>query len=358
MEEHILGGKFVKTFSVDHELPNMDRPEILETGVALRANLSSIMSAAAIPVTLTTANVVSAKYRQDVVRRHIETGIHLPPRNDEEAAQVERNIKDADEALSAMLRTPSGIASVLQSVETILVAGLEEGGDFHAANNELLFQSVAATWTAFEIFARDLAIAHLNSRPAAAARVLRAEDVKKRFDVKFTIDDLADNGFDLSAKMGSIIFRNKDFSDYLTIKAFFDALLMPCKTLANEAYNRHLLSLNRERNLIVHKRGVVDERFRFLTGSAVEIGTRLQIDVARNSSCPFRAVHRAATRARCRSIQSSRRDSPRSLLRVRYRKVSLLHIREEPGVCWLHLEQRHRRWRFRMTAVQRVISSG
>jgi hypothetical protein len=73
------------------------------------------------------------------------------------------------------------------------------------------------------------------------------------------------------------LVKQQEFSDLKTIKAVF-AVLFPSNTDLNHALaQRDLWMLYQRRNLVVHRRGVIDQAYLDATGEILTTGTRLVV---------------------------------------------------------------------------------
>ncbi len=141
---------------------------------------------------------------------------------------------------------------------------------------ELLRQSTVLLWGAFEVCCKDVIAALLNARPELLLAVQADPRTRKQADPKsIDIDMLSAHGFNLSQCMGDWYTENSGtwslqlVRDTLSVVCPHDAALH--EALAHPA----LWQLSNDRHLIVHRSGVVDEKYRRQTGSQVPIGERI-----------------------------------------------------------------------------------
>jgi hypothetical protein len=84
------------------------------------------------------------------------------------------------------------------------------------AANELILQGVVLCWGAFEVFARDCFIAHLNAKPDRTLVLLADSVAKRRFELsKVSVEILATQSFNLSQRMGTLLANSKTSAMYI-----------------------------------------------------------------------------------------------------------------------------------------------
>lgn len=158
------------------------------------------------------------------------------------------------------------------------LALLAEHKDSLAAARELTRQGVVLTWSAFEVFCRDLFVDLLNDKPELAERLLASPAGRKRFTVeKIDWQTLTSFGFDLSSSLGTFLSRRTDLDDIQTIRDAFGALFPNANSLNQRLADADLWLLFQKRNLIVHRRGIVDKQYLEKTGDKLAIGDSMWI---------------------------------------------------------------------------------
>ena len=136
-------------------------------------------------------------------------------------------------------------------------------GTFGRAAESIISGVVTGVWTAFEAMSGDLWEAALNASPNVLAK-LPGEKARGEKDLgkQISVDRLAQHGFDLRGKMGTLLRERFEFSSLDKIRIAY-AAAFPAKheipiLLCDE---KALFRLSMVRNLIVHRAGVVDEEF-------------------------------------------------------------------------------------------------
>jgi hypothetical protein len=147
-----------------------------------------------------------------------------------------------------------------------------------AAARELTRQGVVLVWSAVEVLARDCFIYLLNRYPALAERLLSEQSNRKRFSVeRVDWQTLASYGYDLSRNLGAFLISKADLTNVSAIRDAYGALFPAATNLGEKLRDRRLWALCQKRNLIVHRRGIVDQQYLTSTGDTLPIGTDLWV---------------------------------------------------------------------------------
>ncbi len=169
-----------------------------------------------------------------------------------------------------------------------------ENPELLAAAQELTRQGVVLIWSAFEVLARDLFTAILNQRPGAINLLINSAARRRFLATKFELETLAAYDFDLSKSLGTILSQYESLNDLPGIKDVYLALFPGHPTLVASLSDPSLWPLFQRRNLIVHRRGIVDGQYRDKTGDDKPIGERLLV-VPREVDCYVDSVVAAGT---------------------------------------------------------------
>lgn len=145
------------------------------------------------------------------------------------------------------------------------------------ASSELLRQGLVLVWGAFEVLCRDLFVSYLNHVPAAGLALVTDPTTKRLFPRGFEFEDLVQWNFDLSSHLGDLLSVGCDMGSCSTIKSVFLTLLPGDEALLSALSKSDIWMLSQKRHLIVHRRGVVDKRYREATGDDAELGSELTV---------------------------------------------------------------------------------
>lgn len=141
---------------------------------------------------------------------------------------------------------------------------------------ELTRQGIVLMWSAFEVLARDIFVRLLNCKPQLCERLLAHPSTRKRFSAeKVDWQTLASYSYDLSTSMGTLLAQRADLDDIQTVRETYGALFPDAAEMAHALADERLWMLFQKRNLIVHRRGIVDRQYLEKTGAPDAMGAQL-----------------------------------------------------------------------------------
>lgn len=244
-------------------------------GLALAESLKSVITTTMLPATFAQEEVWYRAYHPFYLAEQIEAGAHHQTLTPEEmiaaanrAAQRVDAMFNVDDKLSDFLNaTADRLRSMLDDPK------VEEG------SSELLRQAVSSIWASFEVFAGDTITAVVNDDPTLAMPLLSSPRLKKLFNGQqgITMEVLAAHGFNLSDKLGDVLFSTRRLDALSNIREVFAVLSGNCENIGRSLRDERLWLLNQRRHLIVHRRGVVDADYLAQTSDRVAVGSRLQV---------------------------------------------------------------------------------
>jgi hypothetical protein len=159
--------------------------------------------------------------------------------------------------------------------------GVHKSGNVASAVSELHGQGIVLVWSAFEVLVRDLFAFCLNSRPELVREVMKNESSKRLFQLKgLDFEVLSQYGFDVSRAMGDILVQTHDLGNLPAMKACFEALFPDDAGLRDSLTEKDLWLLSQRRNLIVHRRGIIDQKYLDSTGEALVLGEQMNVSSA------------------------------------------------------------------------------
>jgi len=252
-----------------------------------KRNIQSLVSVVRLPIEMSFERAIKLLY-DNIKRRHTILAIKdkineedLDPyaENDKDSRQ-ERIVSIASAEFNAFLKTEEGRDKFwLHSLAFVNNCAHESHTteDFLNASKELVNQATLLTWSALEIFMRDFFIIYLNKNPDKIESLSKVSILKQKFDLKsISTDQLMKYNFDLSANMGDILIENFDFSNIELIKTIYNSLFDHAD-LSKTLKHTNIWNLYQNRNLIVHKGGIVDKKFVSNTDTKLQIGEKLFI---------------------------------------------------------------------------------
>jgi hypothetical protein len=244
---------------------------------AFLANLKGVVSTIEMPHAMARRAVLQKEYfRIDMLVR-VDSGLTTEEYTRPEVASRMR--MQTTERFQGHLQDPSVQQKVLNETHQVLDSYLLAQETKEGAP-ELMRQATVLCWSSFEVLSRDVFVSFLNRHPKASRTLLADPTAKRKFDFsKVPLETLAEHDFDLSSRMGTILAGQQDLSDIVSIKSVYNALFTePALRAALNADDLRLLS--KRRNLIVHRCGIVDQRYLSETQDLQEENQRINIVAA------------------------------------------------------------------------------
>jgi hypothetical protein len=259
------------------ELPTPYR----EITTAFTANIRGLLWTVTIPYSLARASALDRHYQRISTAEHIGSLMLDATENETEAdlrARREREAHDKTRlGVEAFLASKEGKEALTRDTCHFLLRAVASE-PFALAAQELLLQGVVLCWGAFEVLGRDVFVAVLNQDPTLVDRLTSHPTAKRRFELaRLPLETLVSHGFNLSDRMGTLLAEQQDLSDLNSLKAVFEALYPDAAALRHSIGGEDMRILALRRNLIVHRRGIIDEAFARSVGSAERPGDRLVV---------------------------------------------------------------------------------
>lgn len=258
------------------------RPEYQPVFEAFRHSLMATISTVAMPFSLASASVERSHFQRfhaaERIRAH-DFGDMFTEGDREGITNDQEETTAHNEARSRMLdflQSQDGRQALVRDTCQFLLASLGRG--LERAAQELLQQGLALLWSAFEVLCRDTFETALNANPARAKALIEDPITRKRFEAgRLPLDTLLQYGFDLSARLGTVLVTQQDFSDLRTTKAVYSVLYPKCGDLHQALSHRDLWTLFQRRHLVVHRRCVIDQSYLDATGEMLAVGAHLTV---------------------------------------------------------------------------------
>jgi hypothetical protein len=239
-------------------------------------NLQSVLRTLSIPFHYTFSQVQSLHHQRFLTAERIRA-LKIPGKNDteEDKRRCERGPEETAHINFKQFTEGDGQEVMLREVLERLSL-IKSNSESLAAARELTRQGVVLVWGAFEVLARDLFTELLNRHPSRVEMLLNNPSNRKRFGIeKLDWSTLSSFGFDLSKNVGTLLAQRADLDDIPTIKDAYGALFPTAIDLASKLADRRLWLLFQRRNLIVHRRGIVDHQYNEKTGETLPLGSQL-----------------------------------------------------------------------------------
>ncbi len=261
--------------------PSLD-PAKRSVAEAFEKNLVSSMSVASLPFRMAESSVLDRRFQAVYMAQRIRSRNLKDKGSSEEecekwALQTARKIF-AEELAKGGSNPPLGdipgqvLADLTQSLKN---------PEFESSTLELLRQCTVLCWGALEVLASDLFVAMLNENPRITAALLRDPRTRSFYQPRDFASALEERSYNLSACMGEVLLGQHRMDDVDTLRAVFDVVL-PIDPGSRALLTSELLwRISQDRNLIVHRRGVVDRQYVASTGSELPPGAPLEISAGR-----------------------------------------------------------------------------
>jgi hypothetical protein len=257
---------------LSHNSENPCSPHFL----AFRENLTSAIAMAVIPFTLTHTSLLDIRFQQILTRERI---LGLIPERPNSGLSKEGESKALEQA-KAKMQTELDTPEIINRYAKDTLAQLDRhlgGVDFALAADELLRQVLVMIWNSFEILVNDSVRTLINSRPELGVKLTRDQKFQQHLSEKRIVSALSEFSFNISDCLGDIIFESLRLD---TLPKIGEALriLGIGDQIGEGLKGKDLYLLNQQRNLIVHRRGIVDQLYIRSTGEKVPLGNRLALD--------------------------------------------------------------------------------
>ena len=250
-------------------------PEYLRTtGETFCNNLRAIFAVLTTPLIMTQAKIYSIRYKFLAFSHELRIIADSDGPISEEEIREEAG-RRAESQMEAESATEEGIKAGVQSIVRELGSALLNE-QLSVAAAELLRQGVVLVWSALEVLIGDIFIAVLNRNPALAKLLVADERTRKWFQLRDPFRALETYSYDLSSHMGDVLSANYRIDDVDTFRVVADVLFKN-ETLNKLLQDERLWHLNQKRNLILHRRAVVDDVYIKNTGEDVVPGVMLDL---------------------------------------------------------------------------------
>ena len=242
-----------------------------QIALAFFDNLHGVVRTISIPFHYTYSQAHSLHWQRFLMAERIRArGI------ENEAEREPTAIKIAKEKFEEYLQ---GAGRELVSDDVLArLKALQDEPESLAAARELTRQGVVLVWSAVEVLARDSFVYLLNRHPILAEQLLAEQANRKCFSVdRIDWETLAMYGYDLSQNIGTLLISKADLTSVPAIRDTYKALFPKATELGRKLADSRLWELCQKRNLIVHRRGIVDQQYLANTSHNLALGADLWI---------------------------------------------------------------------------------
>lgn len=155
---------------------------------------------------------------------------------------------------------------------------LEKDEAIETSNFSTLRQSIVILWSATESLVRDIVRIVLNQDKNLAIYFFESSTTSPYWNKKnISYEHFKDHDFDLSEKLGDVALEINACSNSTSMGSAYAFLLGPDSETCKILKSKEFFYLCRLRNIIAHKNGVVDKKFKDETQCVEPIGERLKV---------------------------------------------------------------------------------
>ncbi len=247
---------------------------LLAHAQAFRRSLESVFSVAGMPYRL----VWSWVRDRELTMLMSAEAIHLLGRKDLSDDDLRKLVVErAQSRLEAEEGVPERRQELIVSLLTTLMETRKDA-ILTSAVSELLRQATVLAWSSLEVLAQDLFVSAVNATPDLVLELTGDEQARRLFSLRdVPLDLLAQYGFDVSQRMGEVLAQRRSIDSVQVMKVVYRVIAPSDQELMKALGNRELWILNQRRNLIVHRRAIVDEQYLANTGESLQAGQEIVI---------------------------------------------------------------------------------
>lgn len=262
--------RFLFLSTPDFFLP-LDTIELRPNGMILeeakwvfQQNLSSAIQVGSIPFQLAHTAELDQRFGHLVAAERIRALKTVLPGEKPSAEAEMAAVEEARARMSSELAQ----SEVVERHATNTLASLRRhlsDAEFSASADELLRQVLVMGWGAFETLANDVVRRLLNAKPKLVRHLISERPYKDVLTSRSLLEALEASNFDLRGSVGDIVLDLLPLDGLEKIKSAMGATLRSNELdmALNEAA---IWLIAQQRNLIVHRRGIVDTKYRSSTG--------------------------------------------------------------------------------------------
>ncbi|KEA64087.1 hypothetical protein ADIMK_1822 [Marinobacterium lacunae] len=254
-------------------LPSDSLVEVFQTYVA---NMSEVLSVVQSSFNLIVHSQLRERANQMFQKNHMQAyanglrgGYHEDRKRVEQEAQ-ELTKEELD-------KNGFNDSEVINSVVATLNE-LEKDEAIATSNHSTLRQSVVILWSATESLLRDSVRECLNQDKVLAGKFFESPITSPYWNKKnISYDHLMAYNFDLSEKLGDVALEINECANPTSMSSAYAFLLGSDSDSYKAIKSKEFFYFYKLRNLIAHKNGVVDKKFKDETGSSEPIGERIRM---------------------------------------------------------------------------------
>ena len=258
-------------------------PESYEPLASFKENLRSAFIVGSMPFQLTHSSILQQRFNQIHTAARIRSLVNKDENGNYLEKEEELAFAKASAEMSEELREGTIIKRHAENTLKLLDTHLRDT-EFRISAGELLRQIVVLCWGALEVVVNDTMRSLLNANPALVRLLTTDKEYKDALFGRDLVEKLEQRSFDLSNSMGDL-FCDAVRLDSLEKMRRVVSLVLQNPAVDKQLKDEKLWKLAQQRHLIVHRRGVVDARFRLRTDEKRPVGQSIEFDSDYVESC-------------------------------------------------------------------------
>lgn len=239
---------------------------------AFEQNLGSALTVGSIPFQLMNASILEIRFNQLMAAERIRSR-----KSEFDGMSDDERHLTADTIANERMRTELADPDTINRHAKSTLAGLGNhlrDPRFMFSSEELLRQVLVMSWGAFETFVNDAVKSILNLKPELISDVIQARPYRDVVTTKTLLGALESADYNLSSRMGDFLAGLVPLDSVDKIQSA-SQVVFRSSPLDAHLKSPLLWRIAQQRHVIVHRRSVVDMRYRERTGDTTPVGQRL-----------------------------------------------------------------------------------
>jgi len=273
------GEQAFKTSALTTALKKVRIRGIKQLGIKFRDNLNLVESMIMLPHALLSLE----HYHRALVPYEIQAALKAKIQK-KQLSQARKEVFESE----VLPKKNAKVKEAIDSAEkAFLVLLQDDWGGLRSTYEALLFSAAVWIWCSFEVLMKELWELSLNYGGKYISKnvVSKLPDLEHGGSIDLlrgryiSLDYLAKYGYNISAKLGSVLVSKFDFTSVNGIKEAYSCAFPKSANMRDALDNKGIIGLEATRSVVVHNAGVVDEDFcKKVNASKPEIGKRLQLN--------------------------------------------------------------------------------
>ncbi|WP_156816166.1 hypothetical protein [Oceanibaculum indicum] len=250
---------------------------------SFRQNLFSAFMVGTIPYQLATKAVLDIRFSQILSAERIRT---LRPEGrkivqDENSEEIA--LENANNSMKEELRDHDVLVNHKRNI-IYRLHNYNNSDEIDITFDELLRQVLVMSWGSFEIFINDVLRESLNRDPSLLNNISNIKPYKEIISSRNLLEGLRDYSFDLSKSMGNFLSSIVSLDSIEKMQSAIHSVFED-KALTKKINDVRLRRIFQQRNLIVHRRGLVDFKYKNRIDDEFVVGEKISFEATYVQDC-------------------------------------------------------------------------